>query len=55
MRPSSGSSNTSVGNIVSSIVGDVDFESVKDKVLEKGSQLTSLAKDWLGDLQERYT
>jgi len=53
--PSSASSTSSVSSIVSSIVGEVDFESVKETVLAKGSQLTSLAKDWLGDLQERYT
>uniref|UniRef100_A0A6B2L087 Arf-GAP domain-containing protein n=1 Tax=Arcella intermedia TaxID=1963864 RepID=A0A6B2L087_9EUKA len=47
--------NASVGTIVSSIVGDVDLDAVKDTVLTKGAQLTSLAKDWLVDLQERYS
>jgi ADP-ribosylation factor GTPase-activating protein 2/3 len=55
MGPGRSSNGPDVGSIVSSIVGDVDLESVKDSVLSKGAQLTSIATAWLGDISQRYT
>jgi hypothetical protein len=41
--------------MVSSLVSDVDLESVKDTVIAKGAQLTSIASAWIGDISQRYT
>jgi len=53
--PATSTNNSSVVNMVSSLVGEVDLDSVKDTVMAKGAQLTSLASAWIGDISQRYT